>query len=158
MPYATVYQVAARNAARGTYTANTIPTASQVVEFLVESAAQVDAWLYNGGYAAPFDAAIASGAIGTTGQVLLQRWNIIGAALMVEQSAQQPMELDQFQKLWDEVKAATTNHDLPLPLTAGKSFPRGLGVPGSLGAATPQEFTFTNVPGPGTGGRSNWDL
>lgn len=149
MPYATVIQVANRNAARGTYTGTSIPNASQVIEYLQESAAQIDSWLYGGGYQAPFDAAIASGAVPTAGQILLQRWNVIGAALMVEEGAQQPINLEHFKKLWDEVQKAALGQDLPLPLSPGKAFPRGP-------SANPSQFNFARVPG-GNGNQS-WDL
>ena len=54
MGYATVFHVAARNAARGTYNNTTIPNQTQVIEFLEEASAQIDAWLFHNGYDAPF--------------------------------------------------------------------------------------------------------
>lgn len=153
MAYATVYQVLARNAARATYTATSVPNTTQVVEFLEEAAGQLDAWLYDGGYAAPFASAIAVGQVSTSAQMLLQRWNALGAALAVEESAQQSDRLPAFQKMWDEVKKACVSQDLPLPILSGKAFPRGFGA--GRGTAVAQRFLFeqTTPASPG-----HWDL
>lgn len=149
MQYCTVLQVLNRNAARGTYTASSIPNASQVLEYVLESGAQLDQWLFAGGYAAPFDAAIASSTpsnmlVATQGQLLLQRWNSIGAALAVEEAAQQPINLEAFQKMWDEVKQVILDKtiDIPLPPNPAKAHPRAPGVPGSVGGDNPPQFTF----------------
>lgn len=143
MGYATVYQVAARNAARGTYGESTKPTATQVVEFIDEAAAQLDAWLLNSGYDAPFASYIGASLIGSAGVLLLQRWNAIGAALAVEESAQQSDRVEFFQRMWAEVELACQKEDLPLPNLAGKAFPRGYGE--GRGTAVVQKFRFPHT-------------
>lgn len=149
MQYCTVAQVLNRNAARVTYTATSIPNASQVFEYILESGAQLDQWLFAGGYAAPFDQAIASSTpsimlVATNGQLLLQRWNSIGAALMVEEAAQQPINLEPFQKMWDEVKQVILDKtiDVPLPPNPAKAHPRGPGAPGSIAPDNNPQFHF----------------
>lgn len=158
MAYATVYQVVARTAARITYTATSIPNATQVVEFILESAAQLDQWLLAGGYDAPFDSKIASGLVATNGQMLLQRWNVTGAALYVEEAAQQPINLKALQEDWKEIKSVILDKtiDVPLPMLPSKADPRAPGVPGSLQTESCPAFTFdksTNVRQ-----RGSWDL
>ncbi len=149
MQYCTVAQVLSRNSARVTYTATSVPNASQVFEFILEAGAQLDQWLFAGGYAAPFDQAIASSTpsvilVATEGQLLLQRWNSVGAALMVEESAQQPINLKAFQDMWDEVQRVILDKtiDINLPMNPAKARPRAPGLPGSKGDPNPVQFTF----------------
>ncbi len=163
MQYCTVQQVAARNAARGTYNTTTVPNASQVFEFILEAGAQLDQWLFAGGYAAPFDAAIASSTpsvmlVATQGQLLLQRWNAAGAALMVEEAAQVPINLEAFQRMWDEIKKVILDVtvDIDLPVNAAKHHPRAPGVPGSTADPNPPQFTFDRTANPTNLGA--WDL
>lgn len=164
MQYCTTAQVAARNAARGTYTATSVPNASQVFEYILESGAQLDQWLLAGGYNAPFDSAIASSTpsnmlVATAGQLLLQRWNAAGAALMVEEAAPAPMNLKIFQDMWNEIKQVILDKtiDVPLPQLAARDRARGPGVPGSLVGQNDTQFQFDrtaqirNSPG-------KWDL
>lgn len=154
MGYATVFHVEARNTARGTYTDASKPTATQVVQFIDEAAGQLDAWLLNSGYDTPFASYIASQMIGSSGLALLQRWNSIGAALAVEEAAQQSTRVEFFQKMWLEVEAACQKEDLPFPVLAGKAFPRGFGE--SRGTAPCQEFNFDHTTPIGVTGY--WDL
>jgi hypothetical protein len=83
MGYATVSHVQAKNVARGPYTANSKPTAEQVVELINDSAAEVDAVLYEAGYSVPVGTTAASTAL-----AYLQHVNALGAAWMVERSSQ----------------------------------------------------------------------
>lgn len=163
MQYCTVAQVAARNAARGTYTGTSIPNASQVFEYILESGAQLDQWLYAGGFDAPFDQSIASSTpslmlVSTAGQLLLQRWNTTGAALYVEEGAQIPMNLKLFQDMWTEIKQVILDRtiDVPLPILPSKDLPRGPGEPGSLAQPAPRIFDFSVSPKIHRQGR--WDL
>lgn len=163
MQYCTVAQVAARNAARGTYTATSVPNASQVFEYVLESGAQLDQWLYAGGYDAPFDQSIASSTpssmlVATNAQLLLQRWNAAGAALMVEEAAVAPMNLKMFQEMWAEIKQICLDKsiDVPLPILATKERPRGPGAPGSLAPQNNPQFRFDRTPRPTQTG--HWDL
>jgi hypothetical protein len=83
MAYATVSHVQAKNVARGPYTANTKPTADQVVSLLTDSASEVDAVLSEAGYSVPIGTTA-----GTAALAYLQHVNALGAAWMVERSSQ----------------------------------------------------------------------
>ena len=124
MAYATVYHVLARNPARGTYTATSLPNATQVTQYILESAAEIDGWLLDAGYDAPFDKAIASGMVASPGVLLLQKWNSIGAALAVELGAQTSERIPDFERMWGEVEKMLYNTDLPLPRLGAKAYPR----------------------------------
>lgn len=160
MPYATVSDLANRAAFRGTYTNSTIPTASQVIGYILDASAQLDQWLLAGGYDAPFDQAIASGLIATSGQLLLRNWNTTGAALLVEQAAQQSDREVIYQKQWDNIAKMCMDKsiDVPLPMLAGKAHARAAGIAGSPAPFQPQEFTFDLNPRGRSGFAGSWDL
>jgi hypothetical protein len=83
MGYATVSHVQAKNVARGPYTANSKPSAEQVVGLINDCAAEIDAVLYESGYSVPVGTTA-----GTAPLSYLQHVNALGAAWMVERSAQ----------------------------------------------------------------------
>jgi|SRR6185312_12144146 len=154
MGYATVFHVAARNAARGTYNNTTVPNQTQVIEFIEEASAQIDAWLFHNGYDAPFGSYIAQGLVGTSAQILLQRWAAIGAAYSVEEAAQTSDRLADYKCKWDAVGSAACGQDLPFPMHAGRAFPRGFGE--GRGPVSPREFEFCRVTPVKHSG--HWDL
>jgi len=88
MPYAAVSDVAALNVGRATYSATTKPTASQVALYLTWTAAELDATLRGAGYDTP---------VPTTADeayALLTAMNAMGAACLVERSAQNSPDRD----------------------------------------------------------------
>lgn len=100
MGYATVIDVAAQDVARGTYTATSRPTASQVILYLDNTAAELDGILRAQGYTLPI------GGEATQALTMLREFNIFGAAAMVEQTAQNttPQRLQTALKLWDDCR------------------------------------------------------
>lgn len=81
MAYATVIDVLAQNTGRATYTTTSKPTASQVIGYLELTAAELDGILRAVGYGLP----IATTA--TSALKLLEHFNVLGAAAMVEEGA-----------------------------------------------------------------------
>jgi hypothetical protein len=135
MAYATVFHVEAKNAARGVYTANTVPNATQVIQFIEEAAGKIDACLHEAGYSTPISAS------GTPSSVLLQlqHINAVGAAFMVETSARTSMKekRDEFEEMWKGACKMIKSGDLPgLDKSAAESHPRGSGNATAMFTAT----------------------
>src|SRR3977135_951396 len=95
--YATLRHVAAI-AAKRTFTATSIPSASQVAMFLEHAQAEVDGILAGDGYAVP---------IATTATVslkLLERIVTLGAWAQVEHSAQVSNDAERAMKEWEAAR------------------------------------------------------
>lgn len=127
MAYATIGDVSAL-AAKRVFGATSIPSASQVAEFLDFTAADLDSILSADGYALPVPPT-ASIAL-----LALKRLNAIGAWVQVEHAAQVSVDVDRAQKLWDEARTefkagGVSLYDLPR--LGGENFAR------SMSAATP---------------------
>lgn len=86
MGYATVYHVEALDKGRGPFTASTKPTATEVMLYLDQTAAELDATLDRAGYDIP----IASAA--TQARQLVGYWNALGANCLVQRAAQQSVK------------------------------------------------------------------
>lgn len=115
MGYCTVIHVEARNAARGAFSGSSIPNASQVAGYCMDSAAIMDDAMSQGGYIVP----IAASSIASTVQQWLQYTNSVGAALLVEESAQVSTKADDFQKAWNSALKMLKAGELPgLPFDA----------------------------------------
>jgi hypothetical protein len=98
MGYATVIDVVKQNTARKTFTPNTKPTASQVIEYLDETAGELDSILGGQDYALPVPTT-ATGALRT-----LEYFNALGGAAMVEQAAPTSDRRDSALALWENAK------------------------------------------------------
>lgn len=111
MGYATVMDVQGRNVARGTYGASTRPTADQVVEYIEMTAAELDSILRSKGFSLP----IASEA--TQALALMEHYNALGAACLVESSAENDARAAGVCSMYESAKAALEagNIDLDLP-------------------------------------------
>lgn len=97
MAYCTVAHVEVRNAARGVFSATSKPNASQVVGYVNDAAALMDEAMFDGGYSVP----IVACSVPSTTQQWLQYTNSVGAAVMVEESAQVSTKQDEFVKAWN---------------------------------------------------------
>lgn len=127
MAYASLPDVSAL-AAKRVFGATSIPSASQVAEFLDYSAADIDSILSADGYALP---------VPTTASIALlalKRLNAIGAWVQVEHSAQVSEDVDRAQKAWDGARTEFKSGGVSLydlPRLGGENFAR------SQSAATP---------------------
>lgn len=108
MAYATVFHVAGLNPARP-ITGTSLPSATNVVQYIDECAGVIDAKLSGIGYVTP----ISPTAAPSSALMLLQQVNAVGAAYMVESSAQTSAKLDQFKKMWDEALLMLATSSLP---------------------------------------------
>lgn len=121
MAYATVYHVEAINSARGAFTANTHPSATQCVMFIDQCAGKMDSAMLKGGYAVPIDLSVAA----SSAQAELQNINAVGAAYMVEASAQVGPKRDEFQSMWISAIKMLEEGNLPgLAQDSDTSLPR----------------------------------
>ena len=127
MGYATVMDVHQLNTGRPTYTASSKPTASQVIDFLEQSAAKIDAVLRGRGYALP----VATGA--TSALKLLEGCNAAGAHALVEQGAQSSDRRESAMKLWQD--CLTMLREGELELDSGSD--AASGVPAFSAAPSP---------------------
>lgn len=96
MAYATVADVHQLNTGRPTYTASSKPTASQVIDFLEQSAAKIDGILRARGYGLPVPSAA------TSALKLLEGCNAAGAHALVEQGAQSSDRREAALRLWQD--------------------------------------------------------
>lgn len=126
MAYATVADVHQLNTGRPTYTASSKPTASQVIDFLEQSAAKIDAVLRSRGYSIP----VATGA--TSALKLLEGCNAAGAHALVEQGAQSSDRREAAMKLWQDCLVMLREGDLEL----------------DAGGDTTQSVTYASAPSP----------
>lgn len=123
--YATIEDVAARNRQR-TFTATSIPNASDVDGFLRQTAGEIDAILTQKGYALPVPT--------TAVRALeyLRGLNALGAHVLVEQSAQSTRRdnLDAARLMWrDALKMLAAAQDvLDIPREAARASARGPGL------------------------------
>lgn len=126
MSYATLAHVQAQNSGRPTFTSSTKPSASQVILFLHEAAGMMDAALVRNGYGVPV---FALGSIPvdvpTVSQMYLQTANAVGAAYMVEASAQTSDRRERFEQMWQSMLKALETKEVPgLGKDAAQSMPR----------------------------------
>ncbi len=87
---------------------------------------------------------------------MLKNFNVTGAALMVEDTAQQSDRVKDYEERWEDIRKQIfdVTWDFNLPRVGAKAYPRGLGL--SQGVVVPQEFTFDNNPNVRQPGY--WDL
>lgn len=132
MPYCDITHVQAHHTGRGVYTSSTKPTASQVAQFIVEAAAEIDVALVEGGYVVPIPAS-ASQAF-----AYLQKVNAMGALCSVESTAQVSHNEDTFCSTFKSaLRALAKGQRLPgLDKNAATSLPRE-----SMSVASPPFFT-----------------
>jgi hypothetical protein len=127
MAYASIPDISAL-AAKRTFGATSVPSASQVAEFIDFTAADIDSMIAADGYALP---------IPTTATVALldlKRLNALGAYVQVEHSAQVSDDADRAQKAWDNARAEFKSGGVSLydaPRLGGENFAR------AQSAATP---------------------
>jgi hypothetical protein len=118
--YATLSHVSAL-AAKRSFTATSVPSASQVAVFLEHAQAEVDGLLAGDGYAVP---------IATTATIslkLLERIVAIGAWNQVEQSAQVAPDGERVLKMWEQARTELVRGTLQLadaPRLGGENFAR----------------------------------
>lgn len=121
MAYATVFHVEAINSARGEFTANTHPSATQCVMFLDQCSGKMDSAMLKGGYAVPVDLTVAASSV----KAELENINAVGAAYMVEASAQVGPKRDEFQNMWQSALKMLEEGNLPgLAQDSNTSLPR----------------------------------
>lgn len=127
MAYASLPDVSGL-APKRTFSATSIPNASQVGMFLDFTAADLDSILSADGYSLP---------VPTTASIALlalRGLNAIGGWLQVEKSAQVSQDVDRAQKAWDEARTQFISGGVSLydlPRLGGENFAR------SQSAATP---------------------
>jgi hypothetical protein len=95
--YCSIAQVQARNAAR-TLSATSQPNVAQVQQFILDTAAELDAILINKGYVVPVSPAYPEAFS------LMSGLNAIGAWYMMENSAGVSPNLDRARSAWEEAK------------------------------------------------------
>lgn len=108
MAYAGATHVLAIDAARGTYTASSIPNLGQVNVFIDQTAAELDGLLAGRGYVTPVTG-------GTQALLWLQEANAVGANAYVNRSAQVSPKDDRSWAMWQEMKKALEAMDLDAP-------------------------------------------
>lgn len=134
MAYASINDVLAL-AAKRTFTATSVPSASQVARFLDYASGDVDGMLSADGYELPVPAT-ASIAL-----LALNRMTAIAAWVQVEHSAQVSDDRDRAQKMWDDVRTEFKAGGISLydlPRLGGENYAR------SRSAAT--AFFTRNMP------------
>lgn len=120
MAYASIPDVQAL-AAKRTFTATSVPSASQVAKFLDIAAAELDSILSADGYSLP---------VPTTASIALlalNSLNALGAWAQVEKSAQVSDQVDRAQKLWDDARTEFKSGGVSLydlPRLGGENFAR----------------------------------
>jgi hypothetical protein len=127
MAYASLPDVGAY-AAKRTFTATSVPSASQVSVFIADVASDLDSIISADGYALPVPAT-ASIALAD-----LKRLNTLGAYVLAEHAAQTSVDVDRAQKVWDAARAEFKRGGVSLydlPRLGGENFAR------SQAAATP---------------------
>lgn len=108
MGYATLIDVQELNQGRATYTASSKPSATQVADWLDQTAAELDGVLRGRGYALP----VATTA--TSALKLLEGYNAIGAFAYQERAAQNSNRADQAWEMWMHCLTALDSMDLGL--------------------------------------------
>lgn len=127
MAYASLPDVSAL-AAKRVFGATSIPSATQVAEYLDFTAADLDSIISADGYALPVPTTA------TIALLNLKRLNAIGAWVQVEHSAQVSDDRDRAQKMWDAARLEFKSGGVSLydlPRLGGENFAR------SQSAATP---------------------
>lgn len=123
-PYASTTHVEALNQGRTAYTATSTPNATQVSEWLNQTAGVIDGLLRQRGYITPVSPTAATSALKT-----LESFNAAGAWYHVESSAK-TRNKDQFEEakaMWKSAQKMLRDGliELELPLDAEESMPRG---------------------------------
>lgn len=120
MPYASIPHLIMHHAGRPSYGASTRPTASEALIMIAEAGAQLDFSLTKGGYDAP----LLSNAPSSVA-AFFQRANAMGALCMIESSAQQGHNRDDFCGMFKEACRMIENGELPgLDRNSEQSRPR----------------------------------
>lgn len=125
MAYASLIDVAAL-AAKRVFGPTSVPSASQVAEFLDFGAADIDSMLSADGYGLPVPTTA------TIALLALKRMNAIAAWVQVEHSAQVSDDKDRAQKMWDEARAEFKSGGVSLydlPRLGGENFARSQSAP-----------------------------
>jgi hypothetical protein len=120
MGYATVTDVQQLNTAR-TFTATSKPTATQVIDWLEQTAGVIDGILHGQGYTLP----VPTTATGVLKQ--LEHYNALGAAAFVEQGAPSSDRRKEAMDLWKQAQKMLRDGNLELdtPEDSSLSLPRG---------------------------------
>lgn len=134
MSYATLADVQARDPSR-TYTASSVPNATQVGMFILDTAAELDGILSSLQYAVPVSTS-ATVALG-----MLRGFNALGANCLVQEAAPTSRDRDQARELWEDCKKALRAGDIVLPDASADSGGLPLG-PGSGGIGSAREAWF----------------
>jgi hypothetical protein len=126
--YATVAHVQALVPYRDFSAPTSIPNATQVTQYLDETAAELDAILRNKGYVVP----VPTGATSTL--KLLEGYNAIGAWAAVESAAQASDRRDDARAMWEAAKKMLEDSELELDALARDA---DLALPRFASAPTP---------------------
>lgn len=131
MAYATLMHVEAHNPQRGPYTPATKPSATQVTQFLQESAGVIDMILSKSGYDTPVTGAP------TSTQLVLQDANAVGAWYKAEWAAPASDRRKEAEDMWQSAQSMLKTARLPgLDRNESLSLPRG-----AVSNASPPYFT-----------------
>lgn len=136
MAYASIQDVQARDPTL-TFTATSVPNASQVARFIEDTAAELD------GILAALDYTIPVPTTATQAWTMLRGFNALGANAHVQEAAPTGRHRDQARTLWEECKKALRAGDIAL--TDASSDPGGMPLgPGSAaGGGTAREPWFS---------------
>lgn len=133
MPYASIPHLIMHHSARATYGASTRPTASEALLMIAEAGAQLDFALTKAGYDSPLLSSAPSSVA-----AFFQRANSMGALCMIEASAPQGHNRDDFCAMFKEALKMIESGELPgLDRNSDQSRPR------FDDGATPPFFTRT---------------
>lgn len=120
MAYATIIHLVYHHQARASYGASTVPNASAAAMALDEAAAHLDFSLTKAGYDSPLAASVPSAV-----KTFFQRANAMGALAMLEVSAPQGHNRDDFQAMFKEALKAIESGQMPgMERSADESRPR----------------------------------
>lgn len=120
MAYATIIHLIYHHQARATYSASTVPNASAAAMALDEAAAQLDFCLSNAGYDSPLLSSAPSSV-----KTFFQKANANGALAMLESSAGQSHNRDEFQSMFKEACKMIQAGQIPgLDRNSAEALPR----------------------------------
>lgn len=124
MAYASVIHVQAANAARPPFGASSIPNLDQVMMFIDQASGEIDAALIKQNYSTPITPA-SYAAYPTAAMLMLQQANAVGAAYMVEVSAQTGPKAALYKTMWDAALKMLETIELPdVPKNPSRGLPR----------------------------------
>lgn len=120
MAYASIPHLLAHHAGRATYTASSKPTASQAIMLIEEAAGQLNFALTQGGYDSPL-----LSSVGSSVKAFFQRANAMGALCMIESSAPQGHNRNDFCAEFKQALKMIATGELPgLDRDDAQSLPR----------------------------------